>query len=105
LAYCFGTWEHKYLDELWALLAFFKLKIVCCDDDFVYKVCLSEGVVKSGECNVQCIERKHLSLRTWCSRLVRKGIRFSKSELMHKTIVGLIINVRFFKRGLLHHLT
>ncbi|MDR3233510.1 MAG: hypothetical protein LBT46_07605 [Planctomycetaceae bacterium] len=27
--------------------------------------------------NTQKIERKHLSLRTWCSRLVRKGIRFS----------------------------
>ncbi|MDR1364461.1 MAG: hypothetical protein LBJ32_02390 [Oscillospiraceae bacterium] len=30
------------------------------------------------------MERKHLSLRTWCSRLVRKGIRFSKSHLMQR---------------------
>ncbi|MDR0520536.1 MAG: IS1 family transposase [Planctomycetaceae bacterium] len=30
--------------------------------------------------NTQKIERKHLSLRTWCSRLVRKGIRFPKTE-------------------------
>jgi hypothetical protein len=46
--------------------------------------------------NTQKIERKHLSLRTWCSRLVRKWIRFSKTEQMHKIAVGLIINVWFF---------
>ncbi|MDR3108873.1 MAG: hypothetical protein LBU65_04185 [Planctomycetaceae bacterium] len=46
--------------------------------------------------NTLKIERKHLSLRTWCSRLVRKGIRFSKTEQMHKIVVGLIINVWFF---------
>ncbi|MDR3110934.1 MAG: IS1 family transposase [Planctomycetaceae bacterium] len=42
--------------------------------------------------NTQKIERKHLSLRTWCSRLVRKGIRFSKTEQMHKICVGIVIN-------------
>ena len=41
-------------------------------------------------------ERKHLSLRTWCSRLVRKGIRFSKTAQMHKIVIGLAINVRCF---------
>ncbi|GHT47279.1 hypothetical protein FACS189454_09560 [Planctomycetales bacterium] len=46
--------------------------------------------------NTQKIERKHLSLRTGCSRLVRKGIRFSKTEQMHKIVVGLIINVWVF---------
>ncbi|MDR1382463.1 MAG: IS1 family transposase, partial [Planctomycetaceae bacterium] len=46
--------------------------------------------------NTQKIERNHLSLRTWCSRLVRKGIRFSKTELMHKIVVGLVINYWFF---------
>ena len=33
---------------------------------------------------VSKLERKHLSLRTWCARLVRKGIRFSKTAHMHK---------------------
>ncbi|MDR2522168.1 MAG: IS1 family transposase [Synergistaceae bacterium] len=51
--------------------------------------------------NTQKIKRKHLSLRTWCARLVRKGIRFSKSELMHKIVVGLVINVWFFGRTVL----
>ncbi|MHC6203599.1 IS1 family transposase [Breznakiellaceae bacterium SP9] len=39
-----------------------------------------------------------LSLRTWSTRLVRKGIRFSKSEQMHKIVIGLVINIRFFGR-------
>jgi IS1 family transposase len=40
--------------------------------------------------NTQKIERKHLSLRTWCARLVRKVIRFSKTERMHKIVVARI---------------
>jgi insertion element IS1 protein InsB len=48
--------------------------------------------------NTQQIERKHLSLRTWNSRLVPKGIRFSKSKSMHKISVGFIINIRLFDR-------
>jgi hypothetical protein len=44
------------------------------------------------------IERKHLSLRIWCSRLVRKGIRFSKDHRMHKIVIALVINYWFFQR-------
>ncbi|MDR2246931.1 MAG: IS1 family transposase [Treponema sp.] len=44
------------------------------------------------------IERKYLSLKTWCARLVRKKFRFSKTEQMHKIVVGLIINVWFLGR-------
>ncbi|MDR3109881.1 MAG: IS1 family transposase [Planctomycetaceae bacterium] len=40
----------------------------------------------------QKIERKHLSLRTWCSQLARKEARFSKAEQMHKICVGIVIN-------------
>jgi insertion element IS1 protein InsB len=105
LAYCFGTREHKYFDELRALLAPFKLNIVYCDDNFAYKLRLSGCVVKTSKRNMQCIECKRLSLRTWCSRLVRRGICFLKSDVMHKTVVGLIINFWFFKRKLPCHLT
>ncbi len=34
------------------------------------------NVVLPGKRNTQCIERKHLSLRTWCSCLVWKGLGF-----------------------------
>ncbi|MDR0759023.1 MAG: IS1 family transposase [Treponema sp.] len=46
----------------------------------------------------QKIERKHLSLRRRYARLVRKGIRFSKREQMHKIVVALKINVWFLGR-------
>ena len=104
LAYCFGTREHKYLDELRALLSPFKINIVYSDDNFAYKNRIKESIVITGKKNTQRIERKHLSLRTWCSRLVRKCIRFSKSHLMHRIVVGLIINFRFFSRNLPTHL-
>ena len=43
--------------------------------------------------NIQKIERKHLPLKTWCTRLVRKRIYFSKSDQMHKIVVGIVINI------------
>lgn len=42
--------------------------------------------------NTQKIERKNLNLRTWINRLERKTICFSKSELMHNAVIGLLIN-------------
>ena len=98
LAFTFGTREHKYLDELQKLLAPFKIHVVYADDNFAYKKRIKNSTVVTGKRNTQKIERKHLSLRTWCSRLVRKGIRFSKSHQMHRIVVGLVINVWFFYR-------
>jgi insertion element IS1 protein InsB len=45
-----------------------------------------------GKKNTQKIERKHLTWRTRIKRLARKTICFSKSILMHDTVVGLFIN-------------
>ncbi len=98
LAYCFGTREHKYLDELLSLLAPYNIKTVYCDNNYAYGNHVTESEVVTGKKNTQRIERKHLSLRTWCSRLVRKGIRFSKSFRMHRIVVGLVINFWFFGR-------
>ncbi len=100
LAYCFGTREHKYLDELLSLLAPYNIKTVYCDNNYAYGNHVAESEVVTGKKNTQRIERKHLSLRTWCSRLVRKGIRFSKSFRMHRIVVGLVINFWFFGSSL-----
>jgi hypothetical protein len=54
--------------------------------------------VVTGKENTQKIEKNRLSLRTWCSRLVRKGIRFSKDLRMHKIVAALVINFWFFQR-------
>ena len=104
LAYCFGTREHKYLDELRALLAPFHIDTIYADDNYAYKKHITESTVVTGKRNTQRIERNHLSLRTWCSRLVRKGIRFSKCHLMHRLVVHLVINCRFWHRPLPIHI-
>ena len=104
LACCFGTREHKYLDELRKLLEPFNIGVVYADENYAYKSRVKESEVVSGKRNTQTIERKHLSLRTWCSRLVRKGIRFSKSHLLHRIVVGLVINYWFWGRSLPYHL-
>ena len=96
LAFCFGTREHKYLEELKALLEGFNITTVYADNNPAYNKMDCDVVV--GKRNTQKIERKHLSLRTWCSRLVRKGIRFSKNLKMHTIVVSLIINHWFFGR-------
>jgi insertion element IS1 protein InsB len=99
LAYCFGTRAHKYLDDLLALLSAFRIKCVYCDDNFAYQSHV-RGVLCYWVNVIRNVLSKHLSLRTWYSRLVRKGIRFSKLEVMHHTVIGLIINFWFFKRKL-----
>ena len=104
LAYCFGTREHKHLDELRALLAPFHIDKIYADDNYAYKKHITESTVVTGKRNTQRIERNHLSLRTWCSRLVRKGIRFSKLHLMHRIVISIIINCRFLGRPLPAHL-
>jgi IS1 family transposase/transposase-like protein len=96
LAFYFGTREHKNLDELLELLKLFDIKVVYTDDNDAYKLRITESEGVTGKRNMQKIERKHLSLRTWCSRLVRKGIRFSKSARMHKIVLALVSNFWFF---------
>ena len=96
LAFHFGNREHKNLDALSELLKPFFISIVYSDDNFAYKKRFENNV--TGKEYTQKIERKHLSLRTWCSRLVRKGIRFSKDKTMHIIAVALVINFWFFGR-------
>ncbi|MGF1460096.1 MAG: IS1 family transposase [Leptolyngbyaceae cyanobacterium] len=40
-----------------------------------------------------------MPLRTWIKRLARKTICFSKSVLMHDTVIGLFINRHEFGRA------
>jgi insertion element IS1 protein InsB len=68
------------------------------DHKYAYRSRVTGSEVVTGKETTQKIERKHLSLRTWCSRLVRKGIRFSKAHHMHKIVIALVINFWFFQR-------
>lgn len=96
VAFWFGSREHQNLDKLVALLTPLNIGNVYTDGNYAYFERFDNDVLVVTKKNTQKIERKHLSLRTWCARLVRKGIRFSKSAQMHKIVVGLVINVWFF---------
>ena len=96
VAFWFGTREHNNLDKLLELLEPLNIGKVYTDGNYAYYEKIDAAVLVVSKKNTQRIERKHLSLRTWCSRLVRKGIRFSKTAQMHKIGVGLVINYWFF---------
>lgn len=96
VAFWFGTREHKSLDKLMELLSSLEIGSAYTDGNYAYFKKFTSEVHTVGKRNTQKIERKHLSLRTWCARLVRKGIRFSKTLHMHEIVVGLVINVWFF---------
>ncbi|MDR2204187.1 MAG: IS1 family transposase [Nitrososphaerota archaeon] len=49
---------------------------------------------------MQRIGCKYLFLCIWVKRLVRRNVCFSKFLQMRKTVVGLCINVKIFKRSL-----
>jgi len=97
LAFCFGTKESKNLGDLLALLKPFNVTKAYADNNPAYASRLPGDALETGK-HTQKIERKHLSLRMWCSRLVRKGIRFSKRHDMHRIVVALVINFWFFGR-------
>jgi len=100
LAFCFGTREHKNLENLKELVEDFNITTVFTDGNPAYQELITECNLVVSKRETQKIERKHLSLRTWCARLVRKGIRFSKSHIMHVIVVSLVINFWFFNRVL-----
>jgi IS1 family transposase len=97
-AFRFGTREHENPDKLMELLKPFNLGKVYRDGNYGYYERFSSGVLMVTRKNTRKIEREHLSLRAWCARLVRKGIRFSKTERTHKIVVALVINAWFLGR-------
>lgn len=50
---------------------------------------------------LQSLERKYLTLRTGIKRLTRGTICFSKSVVVHDTVIGLFINQFLF--GIQHY--
>ncbi|MDR0758962.1 MAG: hypothetical protein LBF74_02485, partial [Treponema sp.] len=97
----FGTREYNNLEELLKLLKPFEIKTVYSDNNFAYKSRITGSEVVTGKKNTQKIERSHLSLRTWCSRLVGKGIGFSKDPRMHKIVVAQGNKLLVFSSGCL----
>jgi insertion element IS1 protein InsB len=92
LAYVFGSRADEVFVELQQLLKPFGLVHFYTDAAGVYKRHLLTTAHTIGKVHTQQIERKHPTLRTRIKRLARKTICFSKSVLMHDTVIGLFVN-------------
>jgi len=100
LAYTFGRRQDKVFRELKSLLQPFGITMFYTDDWGSYERNIESEKHIIAKKNTQAIERKNLTLRTRIKRLCRKTICFSKSELMHDTVIGLVINIIEFGLGL-----
>lgn len=92
LAYVFGKRKDVVFKELRAHLAPLGITRFYTDDWGAYERNIPEDQHVVGKQNTQKIERKNLNFRTRIKRLARRTICFSKSELMHDIVIGLLIN-------------
>ena len=92
LAYTFGKRQDVVFKELKALLDPLGVNRYYTDDWGAYERHLEAEKHQVGKRNTQKIERKNLNWRTWIKRLARKTICFSKLEIIHDTVIGLLIN-------------
>ncbi|PPK78249.1 insertion element IS1 protein InsB [Methylobacter tundripaludum] len=92
LAYVFGKRKDGVFKELKALLEPFGISRYYTDDWGAYERHLEADKHQVGKRNTQKIERKNLNFRTWIKRLTRKTICFSKVEILHDTVIGLLSN-------------
>jgi len=70
------------------------------DDWGAYSRHLDADQHEIGKRNTQKIERQNLNLGTWIKRLTHKAICSSKLEVMHDTVIGLLINKAEFGRNI-----
>ena len=92
LAYRFGKRQDVVFKELKALVEPLGIRRYYTDDWGAYERHLEAEKHQVGKQNTQKIERKNLNWRIWIKRLARKTICFSKLEMMHDTVIGLLIN-------------
>ena len=92
LAYVLGRRADAVFMKLRKLLKPFGLVHFYTDAAGVYDRHLLATAHTVGKIHTQQIERKHLTLRTRIKRLARKTLCFSKSVLLHDTVIGLFVN-------------
>ncbi len=92
LAFVFGRRTDAVCRSLLDKLAAFNIARYFTDDWGSYGKLIPTGRHVMGKRHTQRIENKNLLLRTRIKRLARKTICFSKSEIMHDTVIGLFIN-------------
>ena len=102
VAFVFGRRTHRTFRALLALLEESRIKVSrwITDAWWTYFDCLDQSIRLESKALLQSLERKHLTLRTRIKRLARRTICFSKSILVHDTVIGLFINLFFFDHKL-----
>ena len=98
VAFVFGRRTHQTFRQLMILLEKAKIQVVkwITDSWWAYYDCLDQALRLESKALLQSLERKHLTLRTRLKRLTRRTICFSKSVVVHDTVIGLFINQFFF---------
>lgn len=99
LAYHNGRRTDESCKILFDALSVFDIACYYTDDWQSYRKYIPVEKHIVGKDNTWKIERKNLNFRTHIKRLARKTICFSKSEKMHDIIIGLYINMYYFKNG------
>ena len=92
LAYVIGKRIDNMCERLMEKLSNFRRSRFYTDDWKSYSKFIPWDKHTIGKKNTQKIENKNLNFRTRIKRLARKTICFSKSEQMHKIVIGLFIN-------------
>jgi len=98
VAFVFGRRTQATFRRLLALLSQARIEVSgwITDAWWAYYDCLDQGLRVEAKALLQSLERKHLTLRTRLKRLTRRTICFSKSVVVHDTLIGLFINQYFF---------
>ena len=96
LAYTFGRRTHETFQRLYHQLRPFGVQYYYTDDWGSYARYLPAEQHTISKRYTQRLERWHLTLRTGIKRLARKTICFSKSQLLHDTVIGLFIQHHAF---------
>ena len=102
VAFVFGRRTHQTFRSLLALLEESRIRVSrwITDAWWAYFDCLDQSIRLEYKVLLQSLERKHFTLRTRIKRLARRTICFSKSIVVHNTIIGQFINQFFFDHKL-----
>jgi insertion element IS1 protein InsB len=98
VAFVFGRRTHQTFRHLLSLLKQANIQVLrwITDSWWAYFDCLDQTLRLDCKALLQSLERKHLTLRTRIKRLARRTVCFSKSIVVHDTVIGLFINRFFF---------
>jgi insertion element IS1 protein InsB len=98
IAFVLGRRTHQTFRHLMKLLEQAQIHVIrwITDAWWAYYDCLNPRLRLESKALLQSLERKHLTLRTRIKRLARRTICFSKSIVVHDTVIGLFINHYFF---------